>query len=144
MWTLHRTLGYSLECCGGVCFGWLQRSKTGELSKSEKAKIERDFQTKVRGPLTRLLDFAGGNVSVIHKSMDDFLRGSEDAKSNRLDVDVGVGHEMIANAAKQTVFPLQTWKNINDYTSSQTFLVSHGLFHFVQDASSTIELQQLG
>ena len=68
--------------------------------------------------------------------MDDFLRGSEDAKSNRLDVDVGVGHEMIANAAKQTVFPLQTWKNINDYTSSQTFLVSHGLFHFVQDASS--------
>ena len=40
-------------------------------NKSEQLKINREFESKIKGPLLRLLDFSGGFVTVLHKSMDD-------------------------------------------------------------------------
>ena len=67
--------------------------------------------------------------------MDDFLRDSQEAKTNRLGVDIEIGHEILANASRKATFPAKTWEGIGTYSPSQLFFISHGLFHLACDGS---------
>ena len=91
-------------------------------SKLMDYQVSLEFETRVKQPLVRLLDFGGGTVAVLHKSMDDFLRMSASSKTPaHLQIPVAIGHELISKVDIQT-----------ENKSAEHFISAHCIYHLVE------------
>lgn len=106
----------------------------GDGSQSSKIKLNKKFDSNVKFHFLKLLNFSNGTVAVLHKSMDDFLRESAEAKTIGLSVNVELGHESIAEYfVSNFEYSRRSWEALNG--SREFFCARHGLYHLIQSGS---------
>jgi hypothetical protein len=72
-------------------------------------QVGKNTANTVKARVRHLLDFNGGTVTLMHKSMDDFLRGGP---KSILSLEPATGHKLLAVAASSYIFPKPSWEKM--------------------------------